>query len=251
MTVVRIKDEMDVNVQDQVTKSLSLRMSRILATLTLAVDAIVGSRTVTMTAGHGLTAGDRIIMIETLDYCPSLFYASVISVATNVITLDTLVTNAFTTSAIVYQYDPELNLDGSTTPIVVSLENPFECAVDITRFIFHITDGTAMDDGTFGGLSALTYGVAMRKYTSAKENEHLWNVKTNGEISEMCFDTRYDEKAPAGVYGFTARLTYAGQSKHGVAIRLQPGEAIQMIIQDDLTGLTSFRCKVQGHITDN
>ena len=88
-----------------------------------------------------------------------------------------------------------------------------------------------------------------------KENDdgtftNYWNIKNNGEIGEMCYDKNYDDKAPAGLYGLTARLTFGGQSKIGVVIRLTEGEELQLVVQDDLTGLESFRIMAEGHFTD-
>ncbi len=60
----------------------------------------------------------------------------------------------------------------------------------------------------------------------------------------------YDDKAPAGVYGLRGRLTYAGQNEHGVTLELEPGESIELVIQDDLTALVSFEVMVQGHFDE-
>jgi hypothetical protein len=43
-------------------------------------------------------------------------------------------------------------------------------------------------------------------------------------------------------------MTYAGQNKHGVTLRIGGGEAIECIIQDNLTGLLSFKIIACGHI---
>jgi len=77
---------------------------------------------------------------------------------------------------------------------------------------------------------------------------NLWNVKSNGQIRLLCFDGNYSDKAPAGSYGFNFRNTYAGPSKHGVTIRLMDGETLEILIQDSLTGLESFKMMAQGHI---
>jgi len=232
-------------------RPLSLRMNKIIQeNLTLADDTIVDSRTINMTTGHGLAADDYIILL-TENGEPQLFFAKIISVDVNELTLDTLVPCIFEASETsVTQYDPELNKDGSTTVYKAELKNPYTFPIDITRFIMHITDATDMDDGKFGGRTALTNGISLRKKFPSGCNQHFWNVKTNGNIGELAFDKEYDQKAPSGVYGFSARLTYAGQDKHGVVIRLEQGEAVELLIQDDLTGLTSFSVTCEGHFTE-
>ena len=42
-------------------------------------------------------------------------------------------------------------------------------------------------------------------------------------------------------------MTFSGQDKLGVALRLNPGEDLQLIIQDDLRGLTSIEILAEGH----
>lgn len=51
--------------------------------------------------------------------------------------------------------------------------------------------------------------------------------------------------------GFTGRLTFGGQSKMGVVIRLNQGEDLQMLVQDDLSTLDSLSIICEGHtVTD-
>lgn len=240
-----------VAVEDQYFRPISLRMNQVIqAGLTLASDTVVDSRTITVSTGHGLVADDYIILLQENGE-PQFFFAKIMSVAVDVLTLDTLVPYVFLSSLCeITQYDPALNKDGSTTVYKAELRNPFSFSIDITRFIFHMTDATSMDDGKFGGRTALDYGISLRKNIPGSGNIHFWNCKTNGEIGELSFDKEYDEKAPAGVYGFSSRLTYAGQSKHGVAILLESGEAVELLIQDDLTELESFTITVEGHFNE-
>jgi len=104
-----------------------------------------------------------------------------------------------------------------------------------------------MDDSKFGDIAGgLTNGVLLRQNNG--EINNIWNVKTNGEFGLLAYDTAYTDKAPAGSEGFRFRNTYAGQSKHGVTLRLQPGETLEILIQDDLSGLEVFNVMAQGHI---
>ena len=60
----------------------------------------------------------------------------------------------------------------------------------------------------------------------------------------------FDEKAPAGVYGFHALIHLAGQTEYGVTVRLDgdDGDRAELIIQDDLTALTNLIIRGHGHI---
>ena len=90
----------------------------------------------------------------------------------------------------------------------------------------------------------------LRKKESDGSYINYWTIKTNGRLGEIAYDKYYDDKAPSGYYGLTVEFSFAGQNQHGVTIRLLPGEALQMLIQDDLTDVNSFNCTVQGHVVE-
>lgn len=239
-----------VNVQDQTSRPIDLRFSRLLNTTTLAADAVVNTYTVTLTAGHGAVAGNTLGLLDsTIDY--EVYNAQILVVAGDVLTLDSPISYPFPTATTVALIATSaLNVDGSVTPQVFPLTNAFDVPVDITRIILHITDASAMDDALFGGLPALTNGIVFRRNENDGTYTNYWNAKTNGRMGEIAYDARYDSKAPAGVYGFTAMFSYAGQIMHGVAIRILEGQAIELVVQDDLTGLLSFTITCQGHFTE-
>lgn len=241
-----------VNVQDQTTRAVDIRMNQILDdTITLAAQPSVDSYDVTLTTGHGVIIGDSLALLEQNGMAQILF-GDVLNVVGDVITLDTPVPWAFTVATTsVFTYSDDMTVDGSTTTQVFGITNFFAEAIDVVRLIFHATDGTVMDDSKFAGGTALTRGVVLRKKISASQYLNYWNVKTNGQWGELAFDKTYDDKAPAGVYGISVRLTYGGASKHGVVIRLNPGESIEFLIQDDLTGIMEASCMLEGHFVQN
>jgi len=53
-----------------------------------------------------------------------------------------------------------------------------------------------------------------------------------------------------GIDGFVARLTFAGQNKVGVAIRLPIGQDLEVLVQDDLEAITKLEIVAEGHIVD-
>ena len=105
-----------------------------------------------------------------------------------------------------------------------------------------------VDLSTFGDLTALTEGIVLRKVDGDYRN--IWNVKTNNDFSNLAFDLKiYEKTNPAqGIDGLSCRYSFAGQEKHGVALRLEPGEKLEIINPENLTGLTSFRVIAQGHV---
>jgi len=163
--------------------------------------------------------------------------------------LDRPIDHTFTTNTCINQtVTSEMAVDGSLTNQIFTVRagtNP----IDITRILLVISDAGSMDDGKFGVLASLSNGVVVR--TVDGFNKTIFNWKNNGEIGLFCYDTDYVAAAqgPAGSESFKARITFAGQSKHGVALRLSGDDVLQVVIQDNLSGLDSFKIVAQGHQT--
>ena len=140
-----------------------------------------------------------------------------------------------------------MNVDGGTTPqdFSIILGDNSTIELDITGIRFQITDNVDMDDGKFGGLSALPRGAVMQ-ITHSDGTHNLFTVKTNGKFGLVMDNTEYNDKAPAGQYGFSAEWKVSNDN--GVTLRLSPGDSLKLIIQDDLTTLTSFKAWVYGHV---
>ena len=103
----------------------------------------------------------------------------------------------------------------------------------------------------FGDLAKLTRGLAVRRKDGNIVN--YFNIKDNSEIAGIMYDwTPSIASNPGqGVDGFYSRLTFAGQDKIGVVVRLGAGEDLQFVVQDDLTGLLSLEIVAEGHIVED
>jgi len=169
----------------------------------------------------------------------------------NVINLDTPIDRAFLSGDSVITAIDNMAVDGSSTTQIFQI-GPVGVGtgveVDITRFNGYLEDGTAMTDDKFGGMLALTCGVVLRVNSDVITNK--WNVKKNGDIGLLCFDFNYTDRAGGSNFGARFRNSYGGQAKHGVVIRLAPGDILEVLIQDDLTDLVEFTMMAQGHIVE-
>lgn len=224
---------------------LYLHIERVTGNL-VAVNTSVDDTIVTLTPGHGALVDDAICLKE-----GTRFYQGVVlTVNVNEVTLDTPLDFAFTTETFVCSGTPNLHVDGSVTPQIAKIRPPIGANWDVVRLMFHMQSTTAMDAATFGGIPALTNGIVLRRKNGAWKN--LFNVKTNGEFGERAYDIGYDDKAPAGEFGFRCRRTFGGQSKNGVVVKLYGADSdeLQVIIRDDLTGLSLFRVIAQGHVSE-
>ena len=242
---------LDVNIQDQHTRAFDLAFAQSIATpTTSSADTVAGAYTVTLTSTVGFVDG---ISVQLNSGAGDFFRAQQVGApAGSVITLDTPIDKVFLSGSTVLGLSENMNVDGSVTPstfqfgpIGTSIE------VDVTRLIGYIQDATVMDDGKFGGNGILTNGVVMQKYRDAtSDSDHYWNAKTNGDLALIGYDFMYTPAAPGGSYGARFRISYGGQSKHGVTIRLAASDYLTLIVHDDLTVLEEFKIMVQGHLVE-
>lgn len=242
-----------VAIQDQTTPPIDLYFFQVTGVpTTIAENTSIGDVNVTLTSVTGIITGTYLAMFSGGSGENRFYFGEVLAVVGNNITLDTPLDFAYETGDVVIKATRDLNVDGSSTTQIFAVSGAgtgSTLEIDITRIIFQITDNTAMDDGTFGGISALTRGIVLRINNGITSN--IYNIKSNGDFGLVAFDKTYSDKAPAGTFGLTVRSTFAGQNKHGVAIRLKENEKLELLIQDDLTGITSFRMLAQGHIVTN
>ena len=248
-----------VFVQDQTTGVLDLPFLQDLGAITLAADTVVGSRNITLTAGHGLTTGANARdIIELADSVNGSHFmqTELVTVTGDVILLDSPVNRIYTAASdLVGVSKRQMNVDGSTTPQIFDISPLPQQSGDITRIICELRDTVAMDFETFGGIPALTNGLVLRVNNGDGTYRHIANFKSNGSIIQMCFDHSFATNNGGGTRAFTARLSFAGQEKHGVAVRLDgavgTGERLELIVQDDLTGLTRMQWMAQGSEVQN
>lgn len=242
-----------VAVQDQTTAVIDLFFVQLNGSITtLAENTTIDDRIINVTSVVDIDVGTYLGIVS--GGLGRFYFGTVTAINGNIVTLDTPLDFNFSAGFPVVPVNREMNVDGSSTPSTFFVGTGGEgsnLTFDITRILIHFKTTDSVDLGEFGDLPSLTNGVVLRKANGATNN--IFNVKNNGEISNLCFDyDPHEASNPAqGQNGANFRYTFAGQDKHGVAIRLEPGDQLQMIIQDDLTGLEEFRIIAEGHVVQN
>jgi len=230
---------------DRNTEVVDIYFCQSINAVTLATDVTIDTYAVTLVAGHGVVVGNILCFKEGSHF----LQAEVITVVVNAITIDRPLDFAFTTAANIERTTHNMNVDGSVTPQIFRI-SPANLTINfkITKIIFNIKDNTAMDTSMFGGLATLTNGIVVRKKDGTYKN--YFNVKDNGDFLHHCTIVEFIDKAPAGTYGFRAIKKFAGFDNHGVVVELANSttDELQIIIQDDLTGLTGFECVALGRV---
>lgn len=234
--------DVKVMVQDRENPYVQVRLTLVINTVTLASPGTINTNTINLQAGHGVVTGNVINLQEN----QSVYQGIVTNVVVNAITLDTPLNATYSVSALAQRATDNLaTANGSVTPVAYSIA-PRNGAWHIVSMLISITDNTAMDDGTFGGIPALAKGVVFRRKDGVYVN--LFNAKTNGDFQLYCDLVTYSTKAPAGSFGVNIIDNF--NSGHGIVIRLDSatGDELQAIIQDDLTSLSTFRVSFSGHV---
>ncbi|MCK5608393.1 hypothetical protein KAR91_41305 [Candidatus Pacearchaeota archaeon] len=252
-----------VILQDQTTPALDLYFIQQEGSVTaLTNDVEIDDRLFDLDSVADVNVGTYLGIFSGISGQRRFYFGEVLSVGSinpTTVEMDTPIDFEFMVGDPVIASTRELNVVGSTTsPEVFQVQaggvgNEF--SIDITRIMIEITCSNAPNFPSFGDISLVTdkgliAGVVLRQVNGITRN--IWNVKANSEFANLAYDyTPLLATNPGlGVNGIICRYTFAGQAKHGVALRLEAGDSLQLIIQDDLSSLLSFRIIAQGHVKE-
>ena len=237
-------------IQDQTSQSIDLEFTQDIGTTTLDGIPTRDERFFDVASAAGISLGN---LIEIGD-ASAFIRARVLGIVSNTIEIDSPMTRAFADESVVTIKTDNLLVDGSTTPQVFAVSPEAQQNGDITRLIVRMEASATMDSGTFGPIPALRNGCVIRVKEANGDFRNLINFKSNGEFISHCFDNEFLPNNGQGIRLVTERLTYAGQSKHGVTQRINGAllQEIQIVIQDDLSqasfpSFLEFAIANQGH----
>lgn len=216
---------------------------------TLAVAASKGDTSITVVDATGFVVGDRLKLTSTIATGQPFLVITVIAV--NAITLDRPLVIDLDIGDDADVVTTQLNVVGSlAAPVVFRIMPPngsLSLIWQLTRLMISITDGAAMDDGKFGGIPALTNGVVLRVVKGNGSIQELTNWKTNGDMALDMYDITYTDKAPAGENGLRGRWTFT-KAEFIVELDGTALDQFQLLVQDNLSDLTSSEIKSQGRL---
>jgi hypothetical protein len=203
------------------------------------------------TTGVVPVVGNYICLQENVNY-----YQGEILVVTPIagnqytITMDTPLDFGFTTSGGCALTDPNMNVNGSVTPVTFFI-SPVNLSSDViwnvTKIIIRVQSAGAMDDSLFGDLAKLTNGVVIRANNGITKN--ILNAKANGDIAERTGPIIYSDKAGGGSFSFVQPKVFNGPENNDIIYPLSAANADQFesIVQDDLSTLQIFHIVVSGY----
>lgn len=212
---------------------------------TFRIPASAGDKAIDVVSASGFSTGDLIRIFDSTSLERSHFHIT--NIAGTVLTLDRPLDNDFIAGDDVKEIDIAMNKSGSlASPISYKVQPVASERFQLTRILITMLDGTAMDDGKFGGLDLLANGVLIRISENGKMRT-LTHWKSNSDLKDDMFDVVYSDKAPAGEFGLSGRWTFT-KGQFVVDLNGANGDYLEVLIQDNLTGLLDFEVKAQGRL---
>ena len=240
----------EVTIQDQFSEIIDLYMCNEIAKTTPISSIEIDDTSIDVDDTTGATVGDCINISED----GNVFQAIVSSISGDTINFSAPSDYAFTTSAEVCFAEWDFSVaNGTTTPVIYKVCPPSGAKWDITNINFTIVDtgtSTQFTASGFGNIiGGLTNGIILRKVDGITKN--VWQINNNGGFSDR--GCRYDIDR-AGFFGANEiglSATYCINDK-GVTIRLDgdTDDELNIIVQDDLTGLDKMAVVAQGHVVE-
>jgi len=218
-------------------------------TTTLSVAASSGDNQINVVDAGSFAVGNE-IKIENGGLEPLFF--EILAIATNLITLDTPLTFNHPIASDVTKVFTNMAEAGLTTtaspsaPVVFTSHIPAGVIIHVINMSVIMTDTSAMDFTTFGGATALTNGCILRAKSDGFTGAFT-NWKRNFDLDSDALPLNYQEKLGGGEFGLAA--LYHIKEGTGAIIYLDgsKGDKFELLAQDNLTALTNFKIKLQGH----
>lgn len=241
-----------VTLQDQTTPVFIIPMSQEVDSTELTSVTAIDDYTMTIADTTNFVDGSFVVCLS--DTGGRYWYGYQVGAPVgSVITVDRPFDYAFQVGDGVTSAITNMNVNGATTTQIfrVRIGEPLggiPVTIDVTRIIIVIHADSAVDLAKFGNLTALTKGITLRRIDGVYQN--IFNVKSNSDFASLAFDLNmYAATNPTqGQDGLACRLTFGGQNKMGVVLRIGPNEDLQLLINDNLTGLVDFTIMVEGSL---
>jgi len=126
---------------------------------------------------------------------------------------------------------------------------PRNSIMHVQAFVLNITMSSTGDDSLFGNLTKLPFGVVLRAYNGAAGRYGTFTSwKSNGDIRMDMALLQYHDKAGGGLHSVAGDGKISERTGAVPELISANGDYLEILIQDNLTALSSFRLKAQGHI---
>jgi hypothetical protein len=219
-------------------------------TTTFSVAASAGDTQINLTSAAGFAVNDYLHISNATGEENVLH--KITALAGTVATLDMPIDRDYAIGDSITKSLVNMAVTGSlASPLSFKVEPRSGDVWHLYRILIEMTHTTAGDNGLFGNLPELTNGCVLRRYdgTTGTYNTYT-NWKANGDLVTDMYDVVYAARSGGGgAYGTNGRGTFKNTGSI-VYLDGTAGDYAELLIQDDLSSLTSFRIKAQGHFED-
>ena len=229
-----------------VSISFSYFLTKELQLTNLTETVAIGDFNATVVDSTGCVAGDAIDIWDDTNY----FQGIITDVVGNTISF---------VGSTVHSYEIEnttvkcgewnMAIDGSVTKQTFSINPPNKVDWDIESCAIQFKDNSDWDINTFGSRTSLDNGFT----AGIKDGEttRFFLIYNNGGFALRGFDITNIEKAPSGLYGFTANLDFEKRNGAIPVLVGSTGDEFTANVNDDLTSQTEVAFVVRGHEKDD
>lgn len=253
LSIVGALSSNDVSRQDQTTDRISLFLAEIIDPVVSISGANLDAESFNVTVTSIAPIVGNFICMQENEKITQVEIIGVTPVSGNEYTIDIAIPldYGYSNNAGCSIQNVDINKNASSTDISFSIK-PASGAWDITRMMISMVLGTAGDDGKFGNIDALDPDESQYfRKEDTELSQNLFSVRDNSDFRLEGYDVSYPIRSGGGGdFGMGGRVTYAGEDKSGVVIRLSASsnESYKTVIRSDLTGIAKYRIKAQGHV---
>lgn len=212
---------------------------------TLDVDATSGDTLINVASTTNFEEGS-LLTINGTTAERSHFHVTAVSAGVS-LTLNRPLDNNHLVGAVVQEVEIGMNVTSSlASPNSFKIQPPSNERWQITRLMTTMLDDSSMDDGKFGGIDALPNGVVIRLRRNGS-TQTLTHWKSNADLKDDMYDVTYSDRAPAGQFGLSSRWTFT-KAQFVADLEGSTGDYLEVLTQDNLSGLLDFEIKGQGRL---
>jgi len=237
-----------VNVDEIAEVSVDVPLNLNGTPTTLTATATAGTNSITVASTAGIVVGTSLKIFNAAQTTAEFKFPKVLVIVGLVLTLDHPLDNSYASGDSVLPVTVSMNVVGTlASPIIFRAGPPaLPVTFHVARLLVTMTDATAGDMGTFGGMAALTNGIVFRVRRGGNFSTlGVW--RSNEDLASSLFDVRFDTRAGGGgTYGVTACIDLLAL-RAGIELEGTSGDRLEILVQDNLTGLLNLKVIAQGH----
>jgi len=238
----------DVHLADVHDRGFNRRFRRLPGTsTTFAANAAAGATAITVASAAGFAIGNHLEISSAT--AEEIVLPVITNIAGAVITLNQPLDNAYLIGDSVALATVDMSVLGTLGAPVSYVVAPNAGDIwHLVRINIEMTHTSAGDNGLFGNLAALTNGVILRVFNGGTGlYSTVTNWRSNSDMVTDFYNVTYAARSGGGgAFGTNGQFSILNSGSI-IVLDGDNGDFMEVLIQDDLTGLSTYVIKAQGH----